>query len=109
MFYFWRSCSTVQLQNGSIEFERPDGTTWETDLIILKLIADELRIKHDLTTRENQTLVATRDFLHELAQAYRAEGCEGCTPAMARQIWITSGHHFEKFNKKFLTELQKVR
>ena len=106
---FWRK-KIVKLQTGKIEFELGDGETWETDLIVIKLLAEDLQRIHQLQTRpDNGTVIATGAFLEELAAAYRSQGCEGCTAAMARQIWITAGYHFKKFNAKFSKELRKVR
>lgn len=112
-FLFWQR-KTMVLQTGEIQFSVPgenggDDSVWESDLIVLKLIAEKLQRQHQLDSRPNKTLIATPSFLSDLSEAFISEGCPRCTPAMARQIWVAVAQNFEAFDRQFRLELGKVK
>ena len=103
----------VKLSPGTIEFtvgSREEGKSdvWRSDLIVLKILAEELEAKHNLLKQSDGTLAATSDFFNELAEKYVSQGCKTCTPAMARQIWIVVGERFRLFDRDFKKQLRKA-
>ncbi len=103
----------VKLSPGTIEFtvgSREEGKSdvWRSDLIVLKILAEELEAKHNLLKQSDGTLAATSEFFAELAGKYVDQGCKTCTPAMAWEIWIVVDKRFRLFDRDFKKQLQKA-
>jgi len=102
----------VRLATGEIEFTVPTSETdtevWRSDLITLKIVAEEQEALHEIKRQSDGTLAATPLFLEKLSLHYEALGCPKCTPTMARQIWIVVAERFIVFESEFQTQLTKV-
>lgn len=102
----------VRLASGDVEFavgcRDGNDSTWRSDLVVLKIIAEELESKHQIQKQSDGTLAATPEFLTELAAAYKQQGCPDCTPAMAKQIWVVVAMRFYRLDSDFQRQLEKV-
>lgn len=86
----------INLIDGTLRFQVTRGDkkeTWTSDVLELKLLAEELEAKHSLD-KSSGFLVPTAAFLRELAAAYVEAGCPECGPTQAKQIWMLVASRF---------------
>jgi hypothetical protein len=112
--FFKRSTKrrVIHLQSGSVRFVIPidenETKNWDTDLLILKLLIEELEQKHQLTKRDDGTFETNTNFLAELSTTMERQGCPRCTPTMARQVWLSVTEQFAILEQRFRIELAKA-
>ncbi len=102
----WRK-KKIKLQSGDLRFVLPSGEAFDCDLTIVKLICESLERRHNLQRVGNQ-IEASESFLESLAGELVTLGCAGCTPTLARQIWIAASEKFSQVESEFLAQLRKL-
>ncbi len=106
MIWPWRK-KKIKLQKGDLRFHTPDGEVWDCDLTLIKLLCEQLERQHKLS-EVNGMIEATDMFLENLSSELQSVGCAGCTPTLARQIWIAVADQFGQVERKFRAELRKL-
>lgn len=94
----------LALESGAVEFTVPvpgkPPEIWNADLVVLKLIGEELEQLHRLPV-VNESYQPSGEFLTALADRYKAEGCPHCTPSTAYQIWCAVHREYLAMNQRF--------
>ncbi len=88
--------SMLELVDGTLEFYitvNGISHTWLTDVVTLKLIAEEIETRHRLQP-SGTFLKPTPDFLADLAGAYVDAGAVACGQSQALQIWTLVHERF---------------
>lgn len=101
---------SIRLDSGEITFTiriEEKTRTWTADCVQLKLIAESLQEQHGLKS-VNGVFQPTPEFLEALSREYGLAGCQGCTPTVARQIWIATADRFAKLESEFRRSLAKA-
>jgi hypothetical protein len=86
----------IQLYDGKLSFQFRSGETtvdWEADVVELKLTAELVETRHDLSSIDGY-LSPTIPFLRDLLGAYQALGCPDIGLSGAKQVWVIVANKF---------------
>lgn len=96
------------LQDGQLTFRIQRGeeeTSHKLDLLELKLTCESCESKHHLQIQDGR-VVATAQFLRDLAGELEALGVKNCTPTVAYQIWLAASAQLEVLKKNIVETLK---
>lgn len=93
----------INLSSGTLAFNVVDtkgNKIWEAELdaFELRLLCEELERKHQLETKDGK-LVASRNFLREVADELKQMGVVDCTVSLAYQLWCASSAEVNRVKK----------
>lgn len=93
------------LDDGLLRFKIRNSATGEEaehaiDVLLLRLTCEECEISHRLQANEAGQYLATAAFLTDLAARLEAQGVAGCTPSVARQLWVAGAARLDELQKK---------
>lgn len=102
----------LKLTNGrkSIEITRHgESSTFEYDIVEMKLLAEELEIKHGLRVDTKDKVASpTVPFLREYARALDHLGIPGCTVDAAFQFYNLIGTQFRQMTAELEKQILEI-
>lgn len=93
------------LDDGLLRFKIRNSATGEQtehaiDVLLLRLTCEECETTHRLQTNDSGAYIATAAFLTDLAAKLESQGVTGCTPSVARQLWVAGAARLDELQKK---------